>query len=129
MKYFVLLIISITTLSCDDSDNGIAPTDGLNGKWIEVKMRTDTLTFESWDDLKIMNLDRGVEFKDGYLLPKPGSGPYQYKLEGEKIALYWMLSSNSNFNHYNFRQAGDSLKIDNFFGSQAGPTLLFTRLR
>src|SRR5688572_16512841 len=118
MKYGWIGIFMMTVVSCDTGDNnGFPLTPGLSGKWVEMKTRTDTLRFESWESLDVMYLGRGIEVRNGSLLPKSGSGPYQYKLMDGKISLNWMLSSNSSFNDYNFRYYGDTLMIDNFYGS------------
>lgn len=118
----------LTLLGCVNDDNvDLSPSSDLSGKWIEMKTRTDTLTFESWDTMDVMNLRRGKEMRDGYLLPKAGSGPYEYKLTSGKISLYWMLSSNYSFNDYSFKRTGNRLIIENFYGSPSGATLTFVK--
>ncbi|MCB0458927.1 MAG: hypothetical protein KDC74_02785 [Flavobacteriaceae bacterium] len=101
----------------------------LNGKWIEVKTKTDTLIFKSWESIETMTLNRGKEVRDGQLLPKSGSGPYEYKLATGKISLYWMLSSSYSFNDYNFKRTGDTFVIGNFYNSPSGTTLTFKKIQ
>jgi hypothetical protein len=130
MKYGLAAIFMLILLSCERDDNvDLMTSSDLTGKWIEIKTKTDTLVFESWDTMEVMNLKRGKEMRNGYLLPKAGSGPYEYKLADEKISLYWMLSSNYSFKDYNFKQTGDKLTIDNFYGSSSGATLTFKKLK
>lgn len=128
MKYTIILVFTLGLLSCSDDDIDSNTLTDLNGMWVEVETRSDTLTFESWDGLERMILSRGKEMRDGNLLPKPGSGPYVYKLSEEKISLYWILSSNSNFNDYSFQVIGNRLEIGDFYGSTSKPTLTFEKL-
>ena len=129
MKNALSIIALSALLSCanDDAFNLTTSAD-LNGKWIEARTKGDTLTFESWDSMEIMTLDRGKEMRGGYLLPEYGSGPYQYKLSNGKISLYWMLSSNYAFKDFKFKQTGNMLTIANFYNSSSGSTLTFVRL-
>lgn len=129
MKSALTTIFMLFLLSCSDDNMGITTSSDLNGQWIEVRTKTDTLTFESWDNLETMTLDRGKEVRDGQLLPKEDSGPYQYKLVAGKISLYWMLSSNYKFNDYYFKRTGDTFIIDNFYNSPSGTTLTFKKIQ
>lgn len=127
MKY-ALIIFAFTFLGCSKDDTNIVTSSDLEGKWIETETRMDTLSFESLGNLEIMNLKRGKEIRDGNLLPKSGSGPYNYDLSEEKISLNWMLSSDSSFTAYYFKVVGDKLSIGNFYGSTYGETLIFEKL-
>ncbi|HEY0654916.1 MAG TPA: hypothetical protein VGD65_17380 [Chryseosolibacter sp.] len=130
MKYAFCFLLGLAVFACDSSDNLTASSwGGLNGKWVETGTRTDTLTFQSTDAVKLVTLGRGMEFRNGHWAPKSGSGPYEYKLEGGKISLYWLLSSLYVFKEYNFRQEADVIVIDNFFNSPSGPTLTFERVK
>ena len=129
MKYGLTLIFVLTLLSCSKNETNIINSTDLKGKWIDVETRQDTLYFESLDNLEIMNLNRGKEIREGHLLPKYGSGPYNYKLSELKISLNWMLSSNSNFNDYYFKIIENKLIIGNFYGSEYGETLTFEKLK
>lgn len=127
MRYFFIITLSCALSSCSkDKIDGPIASD-LNGKWIEVQTKLDTLTFESWDEMEIVTLGRGKETINGHLLPKLGSGPYQYRFTDEKISLYWMLSSDSRYNDHSFMIAGNKLYIGNFYSSSLGPTLTFKK--
>ncbi|MFD0837561.1 hypothetical protein ACFQ0I_17420 [Mariniflexile aquimaris] len=129
MKYGLTLIFMLTLLSCSKDDTNIANQSDLKGKWVDVETRLDTLSFESLNNLEIMNLNRGKEIREGYLLPKYGSGSYAYKLSELKISLNWMLSSNSNFKDYYFKIIENRLNIGNFYDSEYGETLNFEKLK
>ncbi len=110
-------------LSCT-SDN-VATLTNLNGKWIDINTKIDTLAFGFFGDKESMILGRGKETRDGFLLPKYVSGPYDYKLLiGDKFSLRWTLSSNCNFNDYYFKQSGDKLTIEKFFDTTTSGTML-----
>ena len=123
MKQGLTIILALTLLSCT-GDNVTTLTD-LNGKWVDINTKTDTLTFGLFGDKESIILGRGKEKRDGFILPKYGSGPYDYKLlTGDKISLRWTLSSNSNFNDYYFKQSGDKLTIEKFFDTTTSGTML-----
>ena len=128
MKYELIILFILTLLSCSSDDTNVINSSDLKGKWIEVGTRMDTLFFESWENFDIMNLYRGKEIRNGHLLPKSGSGSYEYKLAEESISLHWMLSSEMNFNNYYFNLEGNRLNIENFYGSPLGETLTFEKL-
>ncbi|MFT7034673.1 MAG: hypothetical protein ACJA2S_003191 [Cyclobacteriaceae bacterium] len=76
-----------------------------------------------------MILDRGTEIRNGLLLPKTGSGSYDYKLLGGEISIRWYLSSNSLFTEHYFDQTGNKLQIGNFFNDNAiGNILTFQKI-
>ena len=127
MKYGLIIFVFVF-LSCSKDNSDLVNSSNLKGKWIETQTRMDTLSFESLDNLAIMNLNRGKESQSGNLVPKPNSGPYEYKFIEENISLRWVLSSNSNFNDYYFKIIGDKLNIGNFYGSTLGETLTFEKL-
>lgn len=129
MRIIVFLgLIVFGSMSCsNDNFDSTAPID-LHGKWIEAKTKSDTITFSSLDNLDVMTLTRGKELRDNHLLPKTGSGPYEFKLKEENISLYWMLSSNSTFQDYHFKRSGNKLTIGNFYDSTLGAILTFERL-
>lgn len=127
MKYGLILFL-LTFLGCSNDDTAVVSSSDLKGKWIETETRMDTLSFESLDNLEIMNLNRGKEVRNGNLLPKSGSGPYTYNLSEEKISLNWVLSSDSSFKDYYFKIIGTRLDIGNFYGSTSGKTLTFEKL-
>jgi hypothetical protein len=127
MKYGLLLFV-FAFLCCSKEDTKGLTSADLKGKWIETETRLDTLYFESSENSEIMNLYRGKEIRNGNLLPKFGSGPYNYNLLEEKISLNWMLSSDSSYNDYYFKINGNKLNIGNFYGATSGEILIFEKL-
>jgi hypothetical protein len=98
---------------------------GLDGKWVDINNATDTLTFGPFGGQESMILERGKEMRNGFLLPKYGSGPYEYELSpGDTISLRWYLSGSSNSNDYYFKQMGDKLIIEKFFDTITPGTML-----
>ncbi len=128
MKSFLIVFLVFVLISCSDDDTNIISPISLNGKWIEVDTKSDTLTFNTWDDLEIMILDRGKEVRNGILLPKFKSGSYTYRLSEGKISLNWMLSSNSAFNDYDLKVSGKTMNIGNFYNSSSGTVLTFEKM-
>ena len=123
-----LILFSFIILSCSKDDMKSLTSTELQGKWIESVTRLDTVSFETVDSFDMMNLSRGIELKNGYFLPKSGSGPYKYKLLEGEISLYWVLSSDSKFKDYYFKMNGNKFNIGNFYGSTIGETLVFEKL-
>jgi hypothetical protein len=123
MKYG-LLIFLIVIVSCT-GDSLFIEQGALEGKWIDFNTKTDTLTFEFIGDKESMMLSRGMEMRTGFLLPKYGSGSYDYKLlTGDSISLRWSLSANSDFNDYYFKQEVDQITIEKFFDTTTSGILL-----
>lgn len=123
------LLLAIALTCCSNNDTNTTPRPEIQGKWVEVTTRMDTLTFGCLDDVKVMTLGRGKEIVDDELLPKPYAGPYHYKIEEEEqIALRWMLSSNAIYQEYYFKISEDTLKITNFFGASQDGILTFEKL-
>jgi hypothetical protein len=108
------LVVILTVLIGCTNDNLNTPVT-LDGKWVEITTKTDTLTFGLMGDKPALILNRGNEMKDGFSIPKSGSGPYDYKLLTNKISLRWYASSNSAFNDYYFNQTGNQIEISNFY--------------
>ena|SRR5688500_9717593 len=123
MKQGLVIVFALSLLSCS-TDNVTTSTE-LNGKWVDIHSKTDTLTFGLFGDQESMLLGRGREMRNRVLRPKRGAGPYYYKLlASDTISLRWTLSSNSNFNDYYFKQTGDRLTIERFFDTTTPSTML-----
>jgi hypothetical protein len=123
MKQGSIIVFALSLLSCS-TDNVTTSTE-LNGKWVDIHTKTDTLTFGLFGDQESMVLGRGREMRNGVLRPKIGAGPYNYELlTSDTISLRWTLSSNSNFNDYYFKQTGDRLTIEKFFDTTTPGTML-----
>ncbi|APQ17914.1 hypothetical protein [Maribacter hydrothermalis] len=127
MKYGLLIFV-LTILSCSKNEVEESSSSELKGKWVETETRTDTITFEVFEEVTAINLARGKEIRNGSLLPKYGSGPYNYKLLNEKISLNYSLSSNSSYNDYYFKIINNKFKIGNFYESTSGELLTFEKL-
>lgn len=128
MRFGLITILILTLLSCSENETNITTSSDLNGRWVDVESRMDTLSFELVGNMEIMNLNRGKEIRDGHLLPKYGSGPYEYKLSERTISLYWMLSGNSGFNDYYLNIIDNKLNIGNFYAPEFGETLTFEKI-
>ena len=122
MKNGLVIILLLTILSCTN-DNITTETD-LNGKWVDINTKTDTLTFGLLGDKESMILGRGKEIRNGFLIPKYGSGSYDYELVTDTISLRWVASSNINFKKYYFKKTGTKIIIEKFFDTNTRGTLL-----
>ncbi|AHM60764.1 hypothetical protein D770_12550 [Flammeovirgaceae bacterium 311] len=91
----------------------------LEGVWVEEEERTDTIAFSDLPDTDWFWLLRGKENSNGNLLPKSGSGNWNYKplLGKDSVSLNWALSSNSRYHNYFFRVEKGKMKIGNFYRS------------
>jgi hypothetical protein len=121
MRPGLILILAWTLLSCNDN---LTTLTDLNGKWVDIKTKTDTLTFGLLGDKESLNLRRGNEIRNGTLIPKYGSGPYEYELLTDTISLRWVASSSLKFNRYYFKKTGDKITIEKFFDTNTRGTML-----
>ena len=110
--------------------------DALTGVWVEETARRDTLFFNLDQSGKSLPnsllVKRGKEINQGgFLLPKIGSGIYQYSLLNNRISVRNMLSSSSQLTDYWIEQSDKKLLIDNFFelGSNQPATATRTLVR
>lgn len=100
----------------------------LEGVWVDKKTGTDTLEFLRLEDgSSLMILKRGWEFRNGYDLPKMGSGPYSFVLARNKISLHYSLSSSYKFFDYDFEYNPLQVKIGRFFESDNSSSVLTFR--
>jgi hypothetical protein len=110
----------------------------LMGTWLEQADRTDTLDFTKFGSDLAINLRRGSEFHNGYLLPKYGAGYYAYELIGsDTIGLCYFLSSScikglpNSYTKYYFQKVKENtFKISNFYNpDNSEEVLTFSRLK
>jgi len=96
-KLFLAGVVTLIWYSCEKDEYRV-----FIGSWVEVDTKTDTVVFnkESYDQSFI--LYRGTEERNGYTLPKIGSGPYLYRIIGDTISLYFGLSSSVVYYNYYF---------------------------
>lgn len=109
---FLIGLLLIVTMSCEKESMEIPP---INGTWIEMNHKSDTLVFEK--RYSSFTLNRGTEIRDGHLLPKYSSGIYSYEIVQDSISLRWGLSSFSgSFKYYfNMDEKNEKIEIGNFF--------------
>jgi hypothetical protein len=121
----VLLIVMVCNLgSCKKEDASITKLDGL---WIEQKDRADTIDFRNGPFLE---LRRGTEYRDGHVLPKYGSGQYQYNIKGNSISLISTFSSCAKcYKNYSFKFQNGQILIGDFYNKNSGSqeTLIFIK--
>lgn len=116
---FVLIILGLGFTSCKQSDP-VSP-DALTGVWVEKTFRKDTLIFNPSPTSTTrkegyLTVNRGREANaGGYVVPKLGSGIYQYYKEERTLHVYNLLSSTYQFAGYTFEQVGSELRVGNFF--------------
>lgn len=129
MKFRLVVLLALTLTACEEQVN--TSNTGLGGRWVNTSTNTDTLTFIQLAGETLMTLERGKETRNGVVVPKSGFGPYEYKLlPNDTVSLRWMLSSNSAFNQYYFKQTRDILVIGKFFDSgTSGDQLVFLKLK
>jgi hypothetical protein len=121
MKPTLITLFVLTLLSCADDNPQLFYTKQLEGNWVEIKTKKDTLTFGiPFDDKELMNLKRDVLYR---------TGPYEYKLmPNNRISIHWLLAATMTFDEYYFKVDGDKLSIGNFYDSPSGPILTFKKI-
>ena len=129
----LFFLISVLALGCDDNsvnpDPARSNTDSLEGVWVDTRIETDTLIFDSGISDKHFLFRRGKEMRNGYLLPKPGASIYEFKIKPEIISLYNTLSSCYCFNDYFFSHEGTTITIGNFYDvNSSGDIRTFRKL-
>lgn len=109
-----LIILS----SCVFSQSIDQKTISLNGTYVELRNRTDTIVFSPDYNSRslVFNLKRGFRMAEGYRLPDYFSGFYSYTLGAKSITMHWFLSSGPAQKYYFELFPGkDQFKIGNFF--------------
>jgi len=137
VKILILSFLMILFSSSSYCQKNILKTSPLNGTWIEISKKTDTIVFASEFDGQnaIFELKRGFRIADGNKLPDYYSGPYWYKLTANSISLYWFLS-NGSFQSYYFKliTSVNKMLIGNFFKNPENKnkeqdTLVFIKIK
>ena len=122
----MFLIISVLC-GCTKSENTLLPPDG---SWVEISTRSDTNIFTQFGTDPAFELRRGIEERNGYLLPKYGAGIYCYKITGDTIALEDLLSSAGGYVNFYFKQnTSGSFEIGNFYNQAIRPNEIITFIR
>lgn len=89
--HFILVLIVVWFTSCEKNNND--ELNGLMGSWIGTYDNNDTIIFESDSITGMFLFNRGYETRNGYVLPRLGSGPYYYEISKDSIHVVWGLSS------------------------------------
>ena len=129
IAFLIIIVIAGLSFSCEEDNVSIS---SLRGNWIEVSGKTDTLIFNENDSLGMLFLNREKEFRAGHMLPKFGTGPYDYEIMEDSITLRSGYSSCMCTESYEFKILPDKnkLHIGNFYSDDIayGELLLFERL-
>ena len=119
----ILMLFIASLISCEKSEN----TMPIEGIWVEVSAKSDTIKFIQFGSHPAFELSRGLEMRNGYWLPKYGAGIYNYELKDDSIALNNTLSSLGGFLSYYFQKpCCDSFEIGNFYSQTISPNELIT---
>ncbi len=118
----MLTICMIVIFNACETEKGL--NAGLKGKWVEAKEGKDTIDFQTNDSIGTFTLSRGLELRNGYMLPKYGSGTYDYKLKKDSIQLNNMLWNCICFPVYYFdiNSTFDKIEIGNFYNNDVPAT-------
>lgn len=122
-----LIFLTILIVASCEKDNVII--SGLKGTWVEIDTKTDTIIFKTNDQSGTFLLYRGFEIKNGYVLPKIGSGPYSFDITDDTIKIVHLLSSiaeGNNF-YFSFNQDHESFKIGIFSFFETNKAILTFR--
>ena len=119
-------------LSCGEQNVNPEMSAGvisLEGKWVEKVNRQDTIIFDNklyGDDRKVFSF-HSVNEISGYSQLR--NTVYEFKIDGDKISLYNVISSCYCFREYSFDVRGDQFNIGNFYDdNRRGETEIFVRL-
>ncbi|WP_461043247.1 hypothetical protein [Spirosoma harenae] len=115
---FTLLLVASGFMACHSSDSVTPQT--LTGAWVEISARRDTIIFNPTYNGSLLEntilVNRGKELNaGGYLVPKIGSGLYQYELQDSMIVVQNLLSSSMLKTGYRIERNGNQLRLENFF--------------
>lgn len=108
-KFTLLFILSLIFYSCEKHDVTVS---GLKGTWVEVDTKTDTIIFNRNTTSGLFILSKGHEIRNGYVLPKIGSGIFMFELNKDSIAITDGLSCTYSKRNYFFK-LNESLKTFN----------------
>jgi hypothetical protein len=104
-------------------------TNDLNGKWVRVDNRSDTVTFgfnglDNW-----FELFRGYQVSDdGIRRPIIPLGLYEYKIKDNSILIHWSASSSSTWPEYYFSFKGSEIEMGNFIDN-SDPRIILEKIK
>lgn len=112
------LLISLCLIGCQSSENVTPET--ITGSWVEASARRDTLYFNvdqtGTHSPNYLLVQRGkAPNPDGYLIPKLGSGIYQFSIQNNRIYVHSLLSSSSTGAEYAITFNDGQIQVENFF--------------
>lgn len=125
-KSLVILTLFLVCIACKKNKEKLSSIDGI---WVESTKRKDTLNFNSQNSL--VNLERGKELKNGYLLPKIYAGLYFYEIKRDSISLQYSLSSLYRPTNYKFNIDfnKDQITIGNFYVDSLSRNITLTFIK
>ena len=132
IKILTINVIFLTLLILTSCEKNKVTISGLQGTWVEIDTKTDTLIFKTNDLSGTFYLYRGFEMINGYYLPKIGSGMYSYDISGNSIKIVDLLSSTAGGNNYYFSIIHDneSFQVGMFTFLETNKAILtFKRLK
>lgn len=133
MRHLVFCLLAgllSSTQGCSDKED-LQPFQTLEGTWIQYPGLSDTIVFRNdiSETTQYFELNRGREMRDGHLLPKYGSGIYQFKIQDDSISVLNLFSSCFCFDTYYF-SLGKTLRVGDFYENKStGKTLTFVKIR
>jgi hypothetical protein len=104
-------------------------TNDLNGQWVRVDSRNDTVTFGFKDQANWFELFRGYQLgEDGILRPIIPLGIYEYKIKDNSILIHWSASSSSTWTEYYFSSQGSKIEMGNFIDN-TNPRIILEKVK
>jgi len=132
IKILTINVIFLTLLILTSCEKYKVTISGLQGTWVEIDTKADTLIFKTNDLSGTFYLYRGFEMINGYNLPKIGSGPYFFDISNDSIKIAHYLSSigeRKKF-YFIFNNGHDSFQIGMFTFFETNKAILtFKRLK
>jgi hypothetical protein len=135
-KLLVLLLFGFMGLTgCDVKNKNFADNPlTINGTWVEITKKSDTIDFTEFGSKPALNLRRGLVLINGYQIPDYGSGFYAYEiLKSDSIGLCYVLSSSCvntvpiSYSKYFFKLIDrNTFIICNFYNPGLSPDTIFT---
>ena len=123
MKNLLLLFLFIALVSCIDSEPSVASLESLDGKWVELHARKDTIIFEY--NPALSSTPRMQFNSDGEIGGYNGlySTQFEFYLGDHTISLYNIISSCYCFTDYPLVVSTNRLKVGNFYDPAASGKL------
>ena len=111
LSIIIFSIFYIATIGCEKNDSA---SPQLEGQWIRLNVKTDTLTFKQLGDNFYFDLRRGYDTIDDQIISKTPSGLFEYKIYGDSIWIQWTASSFMSNKKFYFKNHGSTFEIGDF---------------